>query len=220
MLQKNIHQILIFILLLATTLACRLVSGLGDSKATLESAATEAKEGMNMLGTARALVTEVGSNQMIQTAQALATEVGESGMLQTAIAVATQEGPGVMKTAKAIATQEGPGLQETAQAAMTQIAGSMDEAPPDIPIIAGETSNFLGTEFMVSYMTPLSLPEVLDFYKNQMPAMDWTFIERGYLETENMAALNYEKPERSAAITLNTNPLDGGTVVLILLAEK
>ena len=157
---------------------------------------------------------------MIQTAQARASEVGESGVLQTAIAVATREGPNAMETAKAFATQEGPGLQETAQVAMTQIAGSMDEPPPDIPIVGGETGNFLGTEFMVSYITPLSLQEVLEFYKNQMPAMGWTFLDQGTLETENMDALNYEKPERAAAITLNVNPLDEGTIVLILISEK
>ena len=205
MVLPKIRVALVLAVLLTSTLACRLVSEIGETKATVESAATEAKDGLNIIGTARALVTEVGSSEMIQTAQALATEVGESGVLQTAIAVATQEGPNAMETAKA---------------AMTQIAGSMDEPPPDIPIVGGETGNFLGTEFMVSYITPLSLQEVLEFYKNQMPAMGWTFLDQATLETENMAALNYEKPERAAAITLNVNPLDEGTIVLILISEK
>jgi len=220
MYHQKFHVVLVIAVLLTSTLACQLVSEFGETKATVESAATEAKEGLNIIGTARALVTEVGSNEMIQTAQALATEVGESGVLQTAIAVATQEGPSVIETAKAVATQEGPGLQETAQAAMTQIASSIDEPPLDIPIVAGETDNFLGTEFMVSYMTPLSLQEVLEFYRIQMPAMGWVFVDKGTLETEHMAALNYEKPDRTAAITLNVNPLDERTIVLILISEK
>ncbi len=217
---QKIRFALVIVTLLIATLACQLVSEIGETKATVESVATEAKEGLNIIGTARALVTEVGGSEMIQTAQALATEVGESGVLQTAIAVATQEGPSVIETAKAVATQEGPGLQETAKAAMTQIAGSMDEAPPDIPIVNGETDNFLGNEFMVSYMTPLSLPEGVEFYKNQMPVMGWTFVDKGTVETENMAALNYEKPDRAAAITLQVNPLDERTIVLILISEK
>lgn len=220
MVLQKMRVLLVMSVLLISVLACRLVSEIGETKATVESAATEAKEGLNILGTARALVTEVGSSDMIQTAQALATEVGESGVLQTAIAVATQEGPSAMETAKAFATQEGPGLQETAQAAMTQIAGAMDEAPPDIPIVGGETDNFLAKEFMVSYMTPLRLPEVLAFYKSEMPDKGWVFTDQGTLETENMAALNFEKPDRTAAITLNVNPLDDRTIVLILISEK
>ena len=210
---------LILILALAT-LACQLVSQIGQTKEKLEAAATEAKQGINMLGTARALVTQVGGSQMLKTAQAVATDVGESGLLKTAIAVATEEGPSAIGTAKAFVTQEGPGLEKTAQAAMTQVAGSLNEPPQDIPLVSGDRENFLGTEFMVTYMTTMSFQDVLNFYKSEMPVKGWTAVAQGTVETQDTAALNFEKDNRKAAITLNINPLDKKTIVLIVITEK
>lgn len=208
------------LIMLSATLACQLVSKIGQTKQEVEAAATEAKKGINMLGTARAMVTQVGGSQMLKTAQAVATEVGESGFLQTAIAVATEERPSAIGTAKAFVTQEGPGLKETAQVAMTQVAGSLDEPPQDIPLVSGDRENFLGTNFMVTYMTTMSFQEVLDFYKSEMPAKGWTKVTQGTVETQDTAALNYEKDNRKAAVTLNVNPLDKKTIVLIVITGE
>jgi hypothetical protein len=223
------------VILLATTLACQLVSDLGKTREKVGAIATEAKEGANMLGTARALVTQVGSSQMLKTAQALATEVGESGLLQTAIAVATEEGPSAIETARAFATregpsleetarafatQEGPELQETAQAALTQISGSTGEPPADIPIIEGEKENLLTGELLVSFSVATSLKDVASFYKSAMPANGWTLDEHNMLETENFVALNYAKGSRKAAVTIEINPINQKTLVIILISGQ
>ncbi len=225
----------LIVALLLSSMACQLVSRISKTKEKVEAAATDAKAGLNMLGTARALVTQVGSSQMLKTAQALATEVGESGLLQTAVAVATeegpsaietakafatQEGPALQETAKAFATQEGPGLQKTAQAAMTQVAGSMGEPPDDIPIMAGDKEDLLTGEFVVSYSIPTALQDVASFYKREMPAKGWTLVEQNTLETESMVALNYDKKSRAASVTITTNPINRKTIVFIVISEK
>lgn len=231
----NFKNIGLMIVLLSTTLACQLVSKIEETKEKVETVATDAKAGMNTLGTARALVTQVGSSAMLKTAQSLATEVGESGFLKTAIAVATeegpsafatvkafatQEGPGLEETAKAFATQEGPVLQKTAQAALTQVAGSMGKPPDDIPIIEGEKEDLLTGEFAVSYSISMTIGEVADFYKREMPKEGWTEVEQGKLESESMVALNYEKQGRSAGITIIKSPINQRTLVFILIVKK
>ena len=232
---RNFRNVWLIMILLSTTLACQLVSKIGETREKVEAAATDAKAGLNTLGTARALVTQVGSSAMLKTAQALATEVGESGLLQTAIAVATeegpsaietakafatQEGPSLQETAKAFATQEGPGLEKTAEAALTQIAGSMGEPPDDIPIIEGEKENLITGEFAVSYSISMSIEDVANFYKSEMPKEGWRLVEQGHLESESMVALNYEKQGRSAGITIITSPINQQTLVFILIVKK
>jgi hypothetical protein len=191
--------------------------------------------GLNALGTARALVTQVGSSAMLKTAQAVATEVGESGLLKTAIAVATeegpsaiataksfatQEGPGLEETAKAFATQEGPRLQKTAQAALTQVAGSMGEPPDDIPIIEGEKEDLLTGEFTVSYSVSMNIEDVASFYKTEMPKEGWEPVEQGKIESKSMYAQNYIKQGRSADITIFKSPINQQTLVFILIVKK
>lgn len=231
----NFRYVWPIIILLLTTLACQLVSKIGETREKVETVATDAKAGLNTLGTARALVTQVGSSAMLKTAQAVATEVGDSGLLKTAIAVATEEGPSAMatvkafatqegpslqETAEAFATQEGPGLQKTAQAALTQIAGSMGEPPDDIPIIGGEKEDLITGEFAVSYSVSKSIEDVANFYKSEMPKNGWTPVEQGKLETESMVAMNYEKQGRSADVTILKNPINQQTLVFILIVKK
>ena len=234
--RQNVYRYAwLFVVLMSTTLACQLVSRIRETREKVEGAATDVKAGMNMLGTARALVTKVGGSEMLKTAQALATEVGESGLLQTAIAVATEEGPGAIATAKAFATeegpaleatakafatQEGPSLQKTAKAAMTQAAEAMGEPPDDIPIIAGDVEDLLTGEFVVSYTVPMDIQDVADFYKMEMPANGWKAVEQGKLESESLVSLNYEKTGRAAAVTITTNPVNRKAIVFILISEK
>jgi hypothetical protein len=211
---KNLLRYAWFLILLVfVTLGCRLVSRIGETRATVEAAATNAKQGLKVLGTAQAMLTQVDSSDILGTARAVETEIGASGLLETAVAAATQEGPSMLETAQAFATQEGPGLQETAKAAM-------GEPPADIPIIEGEKDNIVTGEFLVSYEIPMSLQDVAEFYKAEMPANGWSKVEQGWIESETIAALNYEKSDRTAAITLNINPVNRKTLVVILIAEK
>ncbi len=210
---KTYRNAWFLIVLLSASLACQLVSRIGQTRATVQAVASEAKGGVQILGTARAMITQVGGSEMLKTAQAVATEFGQSGLLETAAAVATEEGPGLVETAKAFATEEGPALKETA-------AASLGEAPQDIPVIETGKEDFVSGEFLVSYSVPMSFQEVVDFYKKEMPANGWTKVDANSVETEKTAALNYEKSGRTAAVTININPINQHTIVLIVIAEK
>lgn len=199
--------------LLFGTLACRLVTGIGETKATVEAAATQAKQGLNMVETAQAMITQVGGSETLKTARAIATEVGESGLIETAQAVATQEGPGLIQTARAVATQKGPELEETARSIM-------GEPPEDIPILESEKEDYLAGEFLISYVVPVSFDEVVDFYQREMPAEGWVEEQRSSMESESVAAFTYQKDSRSAAITISVNPINRRTTVVILITGQ
>jgi predicted small secreted protein len=204
---KNIFRSLWFIVLLvATALACNAVSGLGekvgDTRNTAEAAATEVKEGLNLLGTVQGVATEVGGSGLGKTAQAFATQAEESGLLETA---------------QAFATQEVPALIETAQAAATQARDLLGEAPEDIPVME-ETQDYLGAANMVSYTTPAGLDEVVAFYKEAMPAYGWQKADPP-ATLGDLTLLYYEKDQRAAAVRPTANPL-GGTFVIIIITPR
>lgn len=210
---RYLYAWLIVLSLLLGTLACRLVSSIGETKATVEAAATQAKQGLNMAGTAQALITQVGSSDMLKTAQAIATDVGESGLMETAQAVATQEGPGLIETAKALATQKGPGLKGTAQS-------FMGEPPEDIPVMEGEKENYLAGEFLVSYATPVSFDEVVEFYGREMPANGWTEEEQISVKSDRVVSFGFRKGSRNVTITISANPINRKTTVVILISGQ
>ena len=84
-------------LMVSVTLGCGLFTNAAEQisgvKETVGSVATDVQTGRDILGTAKAIVTDVGGSGLIETAQALATGVGDSGFLSTAQAFATQQGP-------------------------------------------------------------------------------------------------------------------------------
>ena len=143
----------------------------------------------------------------LQTAQALASEVATSGILETIQAVATEgENSPYVLTAEALATQAsggGGGL-------------SFGEAPPDIPVIE-DHDQFFGSDEVVSYFTTVDFKAALEFYKTEMPAHEWTEAD-GSTETDNVAVLYYDKPNRKATVTISAP--GGQTTVQILIEQK
>ncbi len=220
---KTIRSLWILLIPIFVSLACNLgrtIERVDETKETAESLATQVQEGRNFLETAQAIATDFGGGALIQTAQALATDVGESGFLETAQAFATEQGPSLIATAQTFATEEGPVLQATAQAIATKAATVLGAEPPDIPVIEDDQENFVGSSEIVSYMTSADYAQVVDFYKVQMPAMGWVTVEEGWFESNNLAVLNYEKPERLAAVTITPNPLEAKTIVLVTIQPK
>ncbi len=191
------RSLLLIIILISASLSCQLVSGIGETQATLEAAATQASEGITSLGTGQALLTEVGDSDLLETAQALVTQGSDSGLLKTAMAAATQ----------------GPGIQETAQA-------SMGEPPEDIPIIPGSKDEYLTSEFTISYSIAMAFSEVVEFYERDMPINGWTKDDQNSMKSDYVAALIFSKGDRSATVTLNLNPLNNQTIVVILLSNN
>jgi hypothetical protein len=219
---RKLRHLWLISFLFVFVFACRAFTGLQEDVDTardkVESVATDIQQGRDLLGTARAITTQVGGSGLIQTAQALATDAGESGLLATAQAFATAQGPGLVETVLAVATQEGPALLATAQAYITEAAPG--DAPDDIPIIQGDKEMFFQSPKMVSYRIPLPYPQVVEFYKNQMPANGWAEEDQDWVEGETVSNLQYEKTNRRASVVLTSSPGDGKTTVMILIETK
>jgi hypothetical protein len=221
---RNMYRIAwIISLLVSATLGCGLFSAVGErisgAKATVGAVATDVQTGRDVLGTARAIVTDVGGSGLLETAQALATGVGDSGFLSTAQAFATEQGPELMATLQAFATDQGPGLMETAQAMGTAAAPLLGEAPEDIPIVQGELENLVSTRLLVTYGTALDSKLVVDFYNNEMAANGWTKINEEALG-DAITLLTFEKPGRLASVTVTSNLGTSKTMVVIAIQPK
>ena len=210
-------------LLVSATLGCGLVTGVGEQisgvKGTVGAVATDVQTGRDVIGTARAIATNVGGSGLIETAQALATGVGDSGFLSTAQAFATEQGPELMATLQAFATEQGPGLMETAQAVGTAAAPLLGEAPADIPIVQGELENLVSTRLLVTYGTALAAGQVVDFYNNEMIANGWTKVNEEALG-DAITLVTFEKPGRLATVTVTGNNLTNKTMVVITIQPR
>jgi hypothetical protein len=221
--KKTYRLAWIITLMISVTLGCGLVSGVGErisgAKATVGAVATDVQTGRDILGTARAIVTDVGGSGLLETAQALATGVGDSGFLSTAQAFATEQGPELMATLQAFATDQGPGLMETAQAMGTAAAPLLGEAPDDIPLVQGELENLVSTRLLVTYGTAIDSQLVVDFYNNEMVANGWTKVNEEALG-DAITLMTFEKPGRLASVTVTDNSLTQKTMVVIAIQPK
>lgn len=221
---KNPYRIAwVITLLISLTLGCGLVTNVSEQitgvRETVGAVATDVQTGRDIVGTARAIVTDVGGSGLIETAQALATGVGDSGFLSTAQAFATAQGPELMATLQAFATDQGPGLMETAQALGTAAAPLLGEAPEDIPILPGELENLVSTRLLVTYGTALDSKLVVDFYNREMIANGWIKANEEALG-DAITLLNFEKPGRLASITITGNSLTNQTMVVIAIQPR
>lgn len=222
-------------ILACSMLACNLfnqvTTRVGSVQETAEALATGVGDGQDLLGTAKAVLTEDGSRllktavsiatqegpQLLDTAQAFATQEGP-GLIETAQAVATEKGPEVKATVQAFITEQAPGMIATAQGMATQIAIGTPQVPEDIPLVEGERSNLAVLLGMVTYHTPMPYDEVLAFYLAEMPAKGWELVSDGTYQIEHTAVLNYQKIDRKATISMSV--VDNQTYVLILIQNR
>jgi hypothetical protein len=221
--RKTYRLAWLFIVLVSATLGCGLFSSVGEKisgvKATVGSVATDVQTGRDTLGTARAIVTDVGRSGLIETVQALATGVGDSGFLTTAQAFATEQGPELMATMQAFATDQVPGLLETVQAVGTSAAPMLGQAPVDIPFVQGELENLISTSLLVTYGTTHDSELVVDFYNSEMLANGWTKVNEEQLGNA-ITLLTFEKPGRLASVTVTSNSVTSKTMVVIAIQPK
>ncbi len=221
---KKTLAISIFGIALLTILGCSLFNGvserLSNTKATVDDVATKVEQGRNLVGTAQGVATQIGESSFLETVQNLATEVDESGILATIQAVATEQGPVILGTVQALATQEGPAFIATAQAIATELSESQGSLPEDIPLIDGSLEQFVANSQIISYQTAIPFINVVDFYRIEMPLNEWLEQENSSFVAENTAVLIFNNNNRSATVTLSTNPLNDHTIVLITVQSK
>lgn len=152
-----------------------------------------------VIDTVGAIATVIMDSDILETSQAMITEISDSGMLETIQAEITEWVP------------------DLDQSIATEIASGFDEPPPDIPLVAGERENFIGTKNMVTYTTAIDFDSVVEFYKNEMPANGWTLNDDGTIEMELLIQLNYEKPDRKASVSITKNLINNKTLVAIFI---
>jgi hypothetical protein len=219
--RKTYRLAWIITVLVSATLGCGLFSSIGERftgvKATVGSVATEVQTGREILGTAKAVITNVGGSGLLETAQALATNMGDSSFLSTAFA--TEQGPELQATLHAFATEQGPGLLETVQAMGTAAAPLLGQAPADIPIVQGELENLISTSLLVTYGTSIDSKLVVDFYNNGMVANGWTKVNEEALG-DAITLLTFKKLGRLASVTVTGNAVTGKTMVVIAIEPK
>lgn len=198
---RNIWLLLIIMAALSV-LACNAIANIARRAEQIESAAQ----------TAQALAT--AGQQVYSTVQG-------SGIMQTAAAMATKaEEEGLMETVQAAVTkipEQGANIKATAEVVLTQ--GGYGQAPPNIPLVYGEVNDFFGSPSLVTYTTPMGLQEVVEFYRQTMPAFGWDTGSDTTVLTSNYAILSFRNAGEKATITLSKNPFNGDTIVLINISK-
>ena len=179
-------------LLVIVSLAC----GLTDTAERLQ-------EGAQAVETIQGIVTQIDETGIRETVQAVGTDFGESGIPETAQAVTTE-----------LAEK---GFQETAQAFATDIVIQPGEVPPDIPIMEGEKSAFVGQENTITYTIDEEFKHVLDFYQSEMPARGWTKVEGASVISDRFASLQFTKSGQRVDVILTAIPILEQVTVLITM---
>jgi hypothetical protein len=222
--RKRAFQFLWFLtVLVMAALSCNLISSIGQTAGGIEqtarSVATQVQGGANLAATGEAAITQVEGSGIVKTIQAAVTEQGPE-LQETIQAFATNQLPGLSDTVQAYVTAQGPGAEETMQAVATQAALSFGTLPEDIPVVEGEKDNYIKSENIVTYQTPLDLNSVKEFYTREMPVNGWSLVENQSQLNGNNLLLVYDKPDRKSNITLQLNPLGNQTIVIIAIENK
>lgn len=217
---KSIRIYLICVLL-TSSLACNLFSGflqnLEGVKSTVVSLATDAKGGQEAFATANAIATQLAGSHLMETAKAMATEVSQSGAVETLQAVITKQAPGLDATLPAFLTQEAPALEETARALLTQVPPLSPLPPDDIPMPEGEKENLVISTNTITFVISMPYSEVVAFYKAEMPKKGWRYQPTTSKELDNSSILNFTKDNLSASISINFNPANQKTMIVIFI---
>lgn len=202
--RRQLAASLAIVTLLIATLACNTFSSANPLVGTAQAVATQADELGDLAGTAQALATDVNLEDLAKTAEAVATEVNVDDLAATAQALATEASSN--------------DLLATAQAAATSVAGG--ELPPNIPLPDVQTENLFTMEGIVSYSTPASFSEIVDFYKEAMLTEGWEFVANGSIETQGASILNYTRSDRDLIMTISEDTATKATFVQIIITNK
>lgn len=107
-----------------------------------------------------------------------------------------------------------PGVDVTVPPVPTITVGG--QAPADIPMV-DQKDNLVTTEQSVSYDTTMASQDVVNFYKDQMPAQGWTEAEGG-ISFGGTTVINYTKDNRTAVVTITE--ANGKVTVVVLIAAN
>ena len=90
------------------------------------------------------------------------------------------------------------------------------ETPTDIPILEDPKDILVESDAFISFVTTQDYESVIDFYNDQMPINGWVQIENNILNENSFLSI-YKKDNRETTITINLNPIDNNTAVMIFI---
>jgi hypothetical protein len=219
---KNRFKILsLLTLLVGFSLACESLSAIQqDYTKTRETAKAIATQAGKIITQAKGIATQVGDSSAVGTARAIATEQGPA-MIATGQAYATiAANEGYLQTAEALVTEGSGELLPTIQAAATQYLFP-GTPPEDVPVISsGVVTNLFANQSTVSYIANIDVPEVVNFYQDEMKDLGWSDVSEDGLIREKAAVLRFSKPDRVAMVTLTTDPINQQTIVFITISSQ
>lgn len=214
---RRTQPLLFILILLVSGLACNSLNRANEARQTAQAVITGVQ----------GLATDIGP--MVSTAQAYATQ--NPGLVETARSFTTTQGPAMLATAQAFATQN-PEAFATGQAMLTElpgiiatgldatvVAGSTSPANPDIPVLPeNQRASYMEYEKFVNYQANVSLAEMINYYKSEMPVYDWLLDPGNSNELEQSAYLIFTKGDRTAQVTLIQTDSSQPTLVTIIIS--
>lgn len=212
----RITWVLSILLILST--GCGLVSQVDELQTNVDALSTQIESGKEILGTGEALATKIDESGVKRTLEAMGTKIAESGAKETVQAAATKfDEIGVEETVQAAATKFAEsGAKETIQAKVTELPSSTGERPQDIPVLP-EADKLIGNPDLVSYVSDLTLQEIVEYYEREMLLNGWQKIEGESEVVDYLATLNYAKDMRKATVIITKIPLVNRTSVLVTI---
>ena len=87
--------------------------------------------------------------------------------------------------------------------------------PPDVPLLPDHKDTFASPD-MVNYTSGVPFADAIDFYKKEMVANGWNALTDQFYEDDSTALMNFEKPERTAMVTITReNDVSNITIMII-----
>jgi hypothetical protein len=97
------------------------------------------------------------------------------------------------------------------------LGGVGDADPGDIPVL-DDAEELMSMGGLVTYYTAAGVPDVVDYYRQQLPALGWVEnTDQGYSD-ESTALLNFEKDGQSMMVTVTIE--DGRTSVIVTAIDQ
>jgi len=204
--QRGKKFLIYFLVLCLFISSCTSMADAGQEIEVLQSTvnAVEIKlqNGLDIIGTGKAIATQVDQSGVVQTAQAVASNISDSGLISTAQFLATSWQPDLFETAVKFSYEQVPKIQTTLEAVGTKVPNSSD-----IPIYNSEKVEFYSDGLEMSFSTNTGIEDVVEFYENEMPNYGWEQLESITRVNINRALLHFRKGERLTVISMNRDTL-------------
>lgn len=95
------------------------------------------------------------------------------------------------------------------------VPGLGGDGPDDVPVMDANNENFFASADVVTYLADAPYAEVVEFYRAEMENAGWTYDANLSTEFGEIAALTYNKDNRTATVSILTDVSSGKTLVAV-----